>query len=133
MQARTFNTSRYTLHLAPESSFVRQINGAFKNYHSILALSRSPLAQTDLIAPALVLDDVSPTADERGHALRLVLQWAVEKLAPAPVSTPIGSYRPYDDPTWRDSRWWRYNILRHRYLEPLHPDEFVEGGALLKR
>jgi tetratricopeptide (TPR) repeat protein len=86
------------------------------------------LAQTDLIAPALVLDDVSPTADERGHALRLVLQWAVEKLAPAPVNAPMGSYRPYDDPTWRDPRWWRYNILRHRYLEPLHPDEFVEGG-----
>jgi tetratricopeptide (TPR) repeat protein len=115
-------------HLAPESSFIRQVNSAFKNYHSILALSRSPLAQTDLITPALVLDDVSPTADERGHALRLVLQWAVEKLAPAPVNAPMGSYRPYDDPTWRDPRWWRYNILRHRYLQPLHPDEFVEGG-----
>ncbi|MBW7885530.1 MAG: tetratricopeptide repeat protein, partial [Caldilineaceae bacterium] len=30
--------------------------------------------------------------------------------------------------TWRDPAWWRYNILRHRYVEPLHPDDFVEGG-----
>jgi tetratricopeptide (TPR) repeat protein len=128
MQTSTLRTPQYKLHLVPEGTFTRHVNNAFKDYHSILALSRSPLAQTDLIVPALVLDDVSPTADERGHALRLVLQWAVEKLAPAPVHTPIGSYRPYDDPTWRDPRWWRYNILRHRYLEPLHPDEFVEGG-----
>jgi tetratricopeptide (TPR) repeat protein len=111
-----------------EEAFTQQVNGAFKNYHSILALSRSPLANAQLIAPALVRDAVSPTADERGHGLRLALQWAVAQLAPEPPRQPLGVERSYADPTWRDSRWWLYNILRHRYLEPLHPDEFVEGG-----
>src|SRR5262249_21984326 len=111
-----------------DAGFTEHVNSAFKNYHSILALSRSPLANSGLVAPALVRDAVSPTADERGHALRLALQWAVNLLAPEPPEYPLGAPRPYDDPTWRDPRWWRYNILRHRYLEPLHPDEFVEGG-----
>ena len=42
--------------------------------------------------------------------------------------SPFGSFRPLDDPTWRDPLWWRYNILRHRYIEPLHPDDFIQGG-----
>jgi tetratricopeptide (TPR) repeat protein len=109
-------------------SWTQHVNSAFRNFHSILALSRSPLADSALVMPALVRDARSPTADERGHALRLLLQWAVGLLAPAPPTYPLGADRPYDDPTWRDPRWWRYNILRHRYLEPLHPDEFVEGG-----
>jgi tetratricopeptide (TPR) repeat protein len=112
----------------PDAGFTEHVNGAFKSYQSILALSRSPLANSALVAPALVRDAVSPTADERGHALRLVLQWAVGLLAPEPPAYSLGAPRPYDDPAWRDPRWWRYNILRHRYLEPLHPDEFVEGG-----
>jgi tetratricopeptide (TPR) repeat protein len=104
------------------------VNEAFKQYQSVLALSRSPLAASDLVTPALVLDDVTPTAEERGRGLRIVLQWAVAQLAPAAPPHPLGASRPLDDPTWRDPRWWRYNILRHRYLEPLHPDDFVEGG-----
>ncbi len=111
-----------------EADFTQWVNAAFKNYHSALALARSPLANSMLIGPLLVLDDVSPTADERGHAMRLVLQWAVNRLAPTPAPYPLGQLRPLDDPTWRDPHWWRYNILRHRYVEPLHPDEFVEGG-----
>lgn len=110
------------------AEFTQLVNTAFKNYQSTLALARSPLADSALVRPVLVLDDLSPTADERGQALRLLLQWAVNRLAPGPVAYPPGVYRPYDDPTWRDPHWWRYNILRHRYLEPLHPDEFVEGG-----
>lgn len=104
------------------------VNDAFKQYNNVLALSRSPLAATDLVAPALVFDDVTPTAEERGRGLRTVLRWAVEQLAPAPPRFPIGQFRPLDDPTWRDPLWWGYNILRHRYVEPLHPDDFVEGG-----
>ncbi|MEZ4870513.1 MAG: tetratricopeptide repeat protein [Caldilineaceae bacterium] len=111
-----------------QSEFTQLVNSALKNYQSTLALARSPLADSALVTPLLVLDDVSPTADERGHALRLILQWAVARLAPAPVAYPLGVFRPYDDPTWRDPLWWRYNILRHRYLEPLHPDDFLEGG-----
>jgi tetratricopeptide (TPR) repeat protein len=112
----------------PDEAFVRQVNEAFKQYQSTLALSRSPLANSPLVAPALVRDAVSPSADERGEALRLVLRWAVTRLAPEPPAYPLDTPRPYSDPTWRDPRWWRYTLLRHRYLEPLHPDEFIEGG-----
>jgi tetratricopeptide (TPR) repeat protein len=111
-----------------EAEFTQLVNTAFKSVHSVFALARSPLASSRLVTPLLVLDDTSPTADERGHALGLVLQWAVARLAPQPSPYPIGVFRPYDDPTWRDPLWWRYNILRHRYLEPLHPDDFIEGG-----
>ena len=111
-----------------ETEYTQLVNATLRQVHSVLALARSPLADSSLITPLLVLDDVSPTADERGQALRLLLQWAVDQLAPDRPTYPLGAYRPPDDPTWRDSRWWRYNILRHRYLEPLHPDEFVEGG-----
>jgi tetratricopeptide (TPR) repeat protein len=114
--------------LLGEVELTQQINHLLKSYHSALALARSPLANSLLVTPLLVLDDVSPTADERGQALRLVVQWAVNRLAPGETAYPLGVYRPYDDPTWRDPHWWRYNILRHRYLEPIHPDEFVEGG-----
>lgn len=119
----TWSTNRLA-----QASLVRWVNLAFKHYHSILSLSRLPLANSPLIAPALVLDPVSPTADERGRAVRLLLRWAVAQLAPGVVRYPLESERPFDDPTWRDPQWWRYNILRHRYLEPLHPDEFIDGG-----
>lgn len=111
-----------------ESELTPLVNEALKNCHSVLALSRSPLANSALVTPALVRDEVSPTAEERAHGLRLALQWAVNRLAPEPSAYPFGDFRPFDDPAWRDPRWWRYNILRHRYLDPLHPDDFVEGG-----
>ncbi|HHW87602.1 MAG TPA: tetratricopeptide repeat protein [Chloroflexi bacterium] len=113
--------------LAP-TTWLPLVNDALRTCQSLLALSRSPLANSPVVAPALVKDDVSPTAEERGGALRLVLRWAVEKLAPSPAPYPFGVFRPFDDPTWRDPRWWRYTILRHRYLEPLHPDDFTGGG-----
>ncbi|MFN8444420.1 MAG: tetratricopeptide repeat protein [Caldilineaceae bacterium] len=117
-----------TFELHDEAEFTAQVNDALKEYDSVLSLARLPLANSPLVAPLLVLDDVSPTAEERGHALRLMIRWAVERLAPATTLYPFGRERPFDDPAWSDSRWWRYNILRHRYLEPLHPDQFVEGG-----
>ena len=51
----------------------------------------------------------------------------LSKLPPSPAGYPLGEFRPFDDPTWSDPLWWRYNILRHRYVEPLHPDDFIEG------
>lgn len=107
----------------PQSQFTRLVNAAFKSYGSLLELSRSPLAGSSLVTPALVLDEVAPTPDERGRALRVVLRWAVGRLAPAPPCYPLGRPRPFDDPAWTDPLWWPYNILRHRYLEPLRPDE----------
>ncbi len=122
------SSSGQRLSLLSDSSLTQLVNDALRNYQSTLALSRSPLANSALVTPTLVKDEASPTAEERGHGLRLLLQWAVNQLAPAAPTYALGDYRPLDDPTWRDPRWWRYNILRHRYLEPLHPDDFVGSG-----
>ena len=111
-----------------DARFIEQVNDAYKNYGSILALSRSPLATSSLVAPALVLDPLTPTPEERGRALQLALRWALAQIAPDTPAYPLGEFRPLDDPTWRDPTWWRYNILRHRYVEPLHPDDFIDSG-----
>ncbi len=105
-----------------EAKFCNLVRGAFKSYHSLLQLSRSPLATWELIEPALVLDKVAPTADDRGRALRVALRWSVNRLAPAPPPYPLGRHPPFDEPSWRDPLWWRYNLLRYSYLEPLQPD-----------
>jgi tetratricopeptide (TPR) repeat protein len=120
--------SRDELLAMPEADFVRLVNAAYKSYDSLLDLSRSPLAHSELIHPALVLDDLSPTADDRGRALRVALRWAVAQLAPAPPTYPLGAARPFDDPTWLDPLWWEYNLLRHRYVEPLTPDARYDLG-----
>jgi tetratricopeptide (TPR) repeat protein len=108
-----------------ESKFTRQVNEALKTLEkrSFLELSRSPLAHASLVTPALILDDLAPTPDDRGRALRVVLRWAVNRLAPMPPRYPLGTRRPFEDPTWQDPLWWPYNILRHRYLEPLDADQ----------
>src|SRR5687768_13458905 len=93
--------------LLSDTSFTHLVNEALRNYQSTLALSRSELANSPLVTPTLVKDDRSPTAEERGYGLRLVIQWAVNSLAPAPIPFPLGQYRPLDDPTWHDPRWWR--------------------------
>ncbi|HAJ34922.1 MAG TPA: hypothetical protein DCL15_04405 [Chloroflexi bacterium] len=111
-----------------DTEWIEQVNDAYKDYGSILALSRSPLASSPLVTPALVLDPLTPTPEERGRGLQLALRWALAQIAPEPPRYPLGEFRPLDDPTWRDPAWWRYNILRHRYVEPLHPDDFVESG-----
>lgn len=121
-------SSSQTLGLLSDSSFTQLVNDAFRNFQSTLALSRSPLANSTLVTATLILDDTSPTAEERGRGLRLLMRWAVEQIAPAAPRYPLGEFRPFDDPTWSEPRWWRYNLLRHRYLEPLHPDDFVDGG-----
>lgn len=117
------------LSVLTDGETIRLVNEAFKNYDSLVELSHSPLALSDLVRPALVLDEVAPTADERGRALRILLRWAVNRLAPAPPRYPLDVPRPFDDPTWMDPLWWHYNLLRHRYLEPLRPDELALLGA----
>jgi len=116
------------LGLLSEGSFTQLVNEAFRNYQSTLALSRSALANSVLIMPTLIVDEASPTAEERGRGLRLLLRWSVEQIAPGTVDYPLGTFRPFDDPAWSEPLWWRYNILRHRYVEPLHPDDFIGGS-----
>ncbi len=110
-----------------EVEFTRAVSEAFRGYHTLLALARSPLAHTTLVVPALILDSFSPTSDERGKSLRVVLRWAVERLAPTLPAYPMDTWRPYSDVTWQDPLWWGYTLLRHRYLDPLPPDEREEG------
>ncbi len=111
-----------------EGEFAALVNDAYKAFSNVLGLSRSPLATSALVEATLVLDHLTPTAVDRGRGLQLVLCWAVEQLAPSTPRYPIGTERPFDDPTWHQPAWWRYNILRHRYVEPLSPDTFVDGG-----
>ncbi len=114
--------------------FIDEIKTAFQSYGRMLELAQSPLAYSPLIAPTLILNElhsVQLTADDRGRALRIVLRWAVKRLAPTPPRYPMGTYRPPDDPSWQNPLWWRYNILRHRYVEPLPPDSFREGYRLV--
>jgi tetratricopeptide (TPR) repeat protein len=111
-----------------EAQFAAEVSQAFRHYHSLLNLSRSPLAHSALVEPALVLDAVSPTADERGRALRVALRWAVNRLAPAPVAHP--SHPPdFADPFWRDPHWQSYIVLHYRYIQPLSPDDIEDLGC----
>lgn len=110
-----------------DAEFLSHVVAAFQNSTSELALSRSPLAHGLLVEPGLVLDDQHPAPDAIGEALRFSLMWAVEQLAPSPPAYPFGVERPMDDATLRDPAWTQYNLLRHRYLEPFHPRDFVES------
>ncbi len=125
METYNQNVTDEELLTLSDAEFARRVNEALKRLErpSLLELSRSPLAHTSLVAPALVLDDLDPTPDDRGRALRMALQWALNRLAPAPPHHPLGTPRPFDDPTWQSPRWWRYNILRHRYLDKLTPEQ----------
>ncbi len=115
----------------PHPEWTHAVAAAFRESGSTLALSRSPLAVGPLIAAGLVLDDVAPTADERGLALRLALQWATEQLAPKAARYGFGVERPPAESSWRDPRWWRYTLLRHRWLEPLPAEECAaQGGSV---
>ena len=107
------------------------VNRAFRSYRDVLELANSALAIPALIAPALILDSESPSDDDRGRALRTVLRWATSRLAPEEPRYPGGTPRPPDDPTWMNPLWWPHNILRHRYIEPLHPDDYIEGGRAI--
>jgi len=112
-----------------EADFIQLVSKAFQDYHRLLTLAHLSLAHASLVIPALILDELAPTSDERGRALRVVLRWAVGRLVPALPRYPLGVWRPYDDPTWGEPLWWGYNILRHRYLEPLPPDDREDGFA----
>ena len=109
----------------PDSEFAAEVSQAFRNYASLLNLSRSPLATGALIGPALVLDAASPTADDRGRALRVMLRWAVNRLAPGPM-TQHASSPDFADPFWSDPRWRGYIILYYRYLQPLSTDDLED-------
>ncbi|MEZ4560493.1 MAG: hypothetical protein R2854_29340 [Caldilineaceae bacterium] len=93
----------------------------------MLLLARSPLADSQLVLPALVRG--RPVAHGPGAGAGAAAGAALGGGTAGPRPRPVMPGRALlDDPTWQDPAWWRYNILRHRYLEPLHPDDFVDGG-----
>ncbi len=111
-----------------EPELTRLVDEAFRNYDSPSRLSASPLAASSLVTPALVFE--APAPGDAGRALQVVLQWAAQQLAPRPPRYPLGQPRPFDDSTWLEANWRRYNLLRHLYLEPLVVES--EAGGLKK-
>lgn len=67
---------------------------------------------------------------EWADALQAALRWVVEQAAPDQPAFAIGTWRPPDDPSWTDPRWWSYTLLRHKYIEPIPPDDYFEGTRL---
>jgi len=113
------------------------VKDAFRHAHDLLVLIASPLADCSLTAAAVVPDDAPLEPADRGRAVQHVLRWTLNRLAPSPPAYSVGACRPLSDPTWTQPVWWRYNILRHRYIEPLTPDkdagEDLPLYALLRR
>lgn len=104
---------------------VNDISDVFASFGSLLTLSQSPFAIPDIIESALILDDQNQSQDDRGLALQIVFRWSVLSLAPTPIESSL-SHRPFDDPTWANPLWWRFNIMHHLYVDPLHPDQFFQ-------
>lgn len=107
-------------------TLVQYVSDAFANFGNSLLLSQSPLAVPEIIQSALILDSDSLAEDEKGLALQVVLRWSVLQLAPIPTSAANSAERSFDDPTWMSPLWWRFNILHHLYIDPLHPDQFLQ-------
>lgn len=115
---------------SPEDQrFLAHARAAFQECQSTLLLGRNPLAQSAFILPALVYNLEAPTVDERGHALRHLLWWATESLAPSGHAR--GNKRQIADMESPD--WLHYNLLRYLYLEPSafssHEDTLAAMGV----
>jgi len=105
----------------------RIVSWAFAHCRSPAALADSPLAASALCAAAAVSAAVPLARQDIGRAVRAVLQWTVDRIAPGSVRYPFHTRRPGDDPAWIQPAWAFYNILRHRYLEPLPRIQAGEG------
>ena len=108
--------------------FMNQVKDLLRHFLSPHQLMESPFLQTELIWQAGIWGEYAREMD-RVRTLQAVLRWTVAQLAPHHCDYAIGAYRPPDDPTWCNPAWWSYNLLRHKYLEPVPPDEFFEGSG----
>ena len=115
------------LHAWAERQWEAAVKEAFQNYHDLVELVRSPLADAALIGPALINGADDPPPDERGRALRVVLRWAAARLAPGPLPYLADERPARTHPIWQDRQWWRYLILRYAYLEPFESYELDDG------
>ena len=112
-----------------KSGLVHVITEAFESFAHGYRLAESRLIHTNWIKESMVYGEFSEERDQAG-ALQEALRWVVEQTAPAPPDFPIGTWRPPDDPSWTDPRWWSYTLLRYKYIEPILPDDYFEGTRL---
>jgi len=110
--------------------FADVVKEALSQLNNRFTLSQSALASVPLVAQIVLPDPRAASRTDWGQAVRILLIWGVQQLAPSQPRYPIGAYRPLDDPAWMDPAWWRYNILRHQFIEPIHPDEFAEDSGI---
>lgn len=124
--------------LQVDSTFAALVREAFAVAHDLQTLGRHPLATSSVVQAALVLDPETPTIEEWGRALYLVLWWATERLAPevALAASPGMGQKTHTTPPIRERHWARYNLLRYLYLQPdlltldeTGPSAFAIGSA----
>lgn len=101
----------------------------FEACRHVSTLTESPFLNTEWIEKAHISVEFSDF-NEKAKTLLTAVQWVVDQVAPDRVKHPFGTARPADDPTWTDPRWWSYSLLRHRYIEPILPDDYFEGTQL---
>ncbi len=104
----------------PLSQLATAVRQAYRYYTRLPVLASSLLAGSSIAEAALLAPRTTATADDVGRAVRAVLTWAGARLAPAAPRFPLGSFRPHHDATWTDPSWWKYNIIRHLYIEREH-------------
>jgi len=99
-----------------EADFTQQVNAAFKTIIAYLCFGALAVGEfRTLVALLLVLMMSRRPPTNVGHAMRLVLQWAVNRLAPAPACRTISTRRISSAGMIQpgESALVAYNILRH--------------------
>ncbi len=109
--------------------FLKEIVILFNAFHRPEMLAASPLLGCQWIVRSMVSGEYADIR-EQARTLQAALKWVVEQLAPDSPEHGFGTIRPLDDPTWTDPAWWSYNLLRHRYIEPIFPDDYFEDTRL---
>lgn len=112
-----------------DTAFAALVRDAFTLANDTRALGAHPLAQLPMVAAGLVLDEETPTVEERGRALYITLWWAVERMAPDLKLAPplIGAADGHAAAPIHETHWARYNLLRYLYLQPVAstPDDHL--------
>ncbi|MBN1297957.1 winged helix-turn-helix transcriptional regulator [bacterium] len=111
-----------------------QMKGLLRMCRNPDALRRSPLLEAEIVDRVLISADHAGV-DDRLEAIREIVEWCIEQLAPVPVdwSEGIG----VEDPFWHDERWARYLSVRVGIVDPLPVDDRPPGvgrtSALIDR
>lgn len=98
------------------------VSDSLKMYRDgdVLALSTSPLAQSELIESVRLAGE-QISSDSRGRLTQSLLRWAVERI------------RPAGEHDWLLSNWRSYNILQHFYIKGMRASELAENMAIAEQ